>query len=96
MELSEQLLAVVMVLGILGAGLWVLKRKGFVRTTLRRAPRAGELRLEVLDRLPLTPQHSVHLIKIADRTILVGVSPGGCNLLESTGTLSAPAPKVNS
>jgi len=95
MELSQQLLAVVLVLGILGAGLWVLKRKGFVRTTLRRTQHPGEPRLEVIDRLPLTPQHSLHLIRIADRTILVGVSPGGCNLLESAPALGAPALKAN-
>src|SRR5260370_9406717 len=90
MEFSEQLGAVVMVLGILGAALWILKRKGWVRANLRRPQRAGEPRLEVIDRLALTPQHSVHLIRVADHTLLVGISPGGCNLLESTPTTSPP------
>ncbi len=44
----------------------------------RRPPR-----LEVIDRLPLTQHHSLHLIRLADRTLLIGLSPNGCNLLES-------------
>jgi flagellar biosynthetic protein FliO len=80
----DQLLAILMVLGILCGGLWVLRRKGLVQTNFRRpATRNGEPRLEVLDRLALTPQHSVHLIRIVDRVLLVGLSPGGCNLLEA-------------
>ena len=85
MEFGSQFLAVLMVLGILCGALWVLKRKGMVQTAFRRSSkRTGEPRLEVIDRLSLTPQHSVHLIRVADRTLLVGLSPGGCNLLESS------------
>jgi len=84
MELGEQLLAVVMVLGILVGALWLLKKKGMVQTSLRGRAREGQPRLEVVDRLALTPQHSLHLIRVADRTLLVGLSPGGCNLLESS------------
>jgi flagellar biosynthetic protein FliO len=83
LELGQQLLAVVMVLGMLCALLWVLKRRGFVRTPFRKDSHPGQPRLEVIDRLLLTPQHSLHLIRLADRTLLVGLSPNGCNLLES-------------
>lgn len=85
MEFGSQLLAVLMVLGILCGALWVLKKKGMVQPAFRRpGKRTGEPRLEVIDRLTLTPQHSVHLIRVADRTLLVGLSPAGCNLLESS------------
>lgn len=83
MELGQQLLAVVMVLGMLCSALWVLKRRGLVRTSFRKASDPSQPRLEVIDRLSLTPQHSLHLIRLADRTLLVGLSPNGCNLLES-------------
>jgi len=79
----EQLTAVIVVLGLLCGSLWLLKRKGWARTSFRRPARAGQPRLEVLDRLSLTPQHSLHLVRVADRTLLVGLSPQGCNLLES-------------
>ena len=91
MELAEQLLAVTAVLGLLCGSLWILKRKGWARAGLRRPARSGQPRLEVVDRLALTPQHSLHLIRLADRTLLVGLSPQGCNLLESAPSAMSPA-----
>ncbi len=84
MEAFQQLWVVVVVLGVLCGGLWLLKRKGWAQTALRRTGEDGRPRLEIVDRLPLTPQHSLHLVRWADRTLLIGLSPTGCNLLEST------------
>jgi flagellar biogenesis protein FliO len=92
MEMFQQLFAVVAVLGALCIVVWAMKRKGWARAPLfgpggpfrgARNPRDSHTRLEVLDRLVLTPHHSVHLIRLADRTLLVGLSPNGCNLLET-------------
>jgi flagellar biosynthetic protein FliO len=84
MEMFQQFVIVLAVLGLLCASLWILKRKGWARTGLRRRHDDGQPRLEVIDRLPLTPQHSLHLVRLADRTLLIGLSPNGCNLLESS------------
>ena len=83
MELFQQFVMVLVVLGLLCGALWLLKRKGWARTGMRRSGDGGQPRLEVIDRLPLTPQHSLHLVRLADRTLLIGLSPNGCNLLES-------------
>jgi flagellar biosynthetic protein FliO len=83
MEMFQQLSIVVVLLGILCGGLWLLKRKGYAYSSVRRARAEGQPRLEVIDRLALTPHHSLHLVRLADRTLLVGLSPSGCNLLES-------------
>jgi len=83
MEVFQQFLMVLIVLGLLCGALWALKRKGWVRTGLRRKREEGAPRLEVIDRLPLTQHHSLHLVRLADRTLLIGLSPNGCNLLES-------------
>lgn len=96
MEWMEQLLAVTAVLGLLFVSLWVLKRKGLVRNGFRRPARPGQPRLEVIDRLALTPQHSLHLVRLADRTLLVGLSPQGCNLLESGPSVTLPAVGLDS
>jgi flagellar biosynthetic protein FliO len=96
METTQQLLAVIAVLGLLCGSLWLLKRKGWVRTGLRRPARSGQPRLEVLDRLALTPQHSLHLVRLADRTLLVGLSPQGCNLLESGPSVTLPSAGLES
>lgn len=82
MQLGQQIVAVMAVLGLLLLLLTILRRKGFSRFPIGRAG-AATRRLELLERAPLTAQHSVHLIRLADRLLLVGVSPSGCHLLES-------------
>jgi len=88
MEILQQLLAVALVLGALGALVWTMKRKGWARGRVSSS-RDAQTQLEVIGRLALTPQHSVHLIRLADRILLVGLSPQGCNVLES-----APASSI--
>jgi len=83
MEMFQQLVVVASVLGLLCGGLWLLRRKGWASGVVRRGTRGDGPRLEVIDRLALTPNHSLHLVRLADRTLLIGLSPSGCNLLES-------------
>ncbi|MGD1094783.1 MAG: flagellar biosynthetic protein FliO [Bryobacteraceae bacterium] len=91
MEMFQQLVIVAVILAVLCGGLWVLKRKGWAQTTMRRSRADGQPRLEVIDRLTLTPHHSLHLIRLADRTLLVGISPNGCNLLECPPSAAIPS-----
>ena len=85
----EQSIAVVVVLSILAAALWLLRRKGLATVSMS-LPRAfaKQRRMEVLERISLTAQHSLHLVRIDDRLIVVGVSPSSCDQIES---LSQPA-----
>jgi flagellar biosynthetic protein FliO len=83
MDLIQQLSVVFLVLATLAVALWWLKRRGAARFALR-IPRSKSSRsLEAVERLPLGPQHSLHLIRAGDRALLIGVSPSGCALLES-------------
>ena len=82
MDLARQLLAVVLVLGLLAAALWWLRHKGGLRF-IGGAGRGGRQRHVVLvERVSLTPQHTLHLIHVADRALLVGTGPSGCGLIE--------------
>jgi flagellar biosynthetic protein FliO len=87
MEMLQQLLAVALVLGALCTLVWALKRKGWAAGGLSKT-RETQTQLEVIGRLALTQQHSVHLIRLADRVLLVGLSPSGCNVLESAPAAS--------
>ncbi len=78
----QQVLAVFLVLGLLGAALWLLRSRGFARFT-GTVRRKSTRHLEAIARLPLTPQHSVHLIRVADHAVLLALSPTGCTLVES-------------
>lgn len=80
MELIRQVLAVSAVLLLLAVFLWWLRGKGLARYR-SRGPRSRAL--QAVERVILGPQHSVHLVRLAGRGLLVGISPAGCALLES-------------
>ena len=90
----SQSLAVFLVLALLAALLWLARRKGLATLALRmpgknnrRVPR----QLCVVERIPLTGQHSLHLVNCAGRLILVGVSPAGCHAVVDLGEGAAEA-----
>jgi flagellar biogenesis protein FliO len=87
-------LAVLFVLALLFGLLWLARRKGLAALSLRlpgqsagRAPR----QLRVVERLPLTGQHSLHLVSCAGRSILVAVSPQGCSTVANFAELPTEA-----
>jgi flagellar biogenesis protein FliO len=78
--------AVVFVLGLLLAALWLLRRGGLgpAGFALRAAPTRGGRELEKLERLPLTPQHALHRVRFGKRTLIVATHPQGCSVLAET------------
>jgi flagellar biosynthetic protein FliO len=81
MELTQQILMIVAVFALLGGLLWLLRRRG----TLSFAPRRTSVRrLEILERVPLTPQHSLHLVRISGKVVLIGTAPSACTLLDQS------------
>jgi len=83
LELLEQILIVSAVLAVFGGGLWLLRKRGLVRLNIVSGS-SKRRNIEVLDRLPLTANHSIHVVRLADRVLVVAVSPAGCNLLDQT------------
>ena len=79
MEVIEQLAAVGLVLLLLAATLWALRRRGLLSVALSRKP--GGRRMECIERLPLGPQQVLHLVQLDGRDLLIVCSPGGCRLL---------------
>ena len=81
MELVSQMAAAAAVLGLLGVTLWWLRRRGMAGMT--PACRSGKRRLECLERLPLGPQQTLHLVRVGETALLVASSPAGCALLHT-------------
>jgi flagellar biogenesis protein FliO len=77
MEAIQQTLVVVFVLALLGATLYWLRGKGVARSIGR-----GERRMQTIERMTLSPQHSLHLVNVSGRVLLIAVSPGGCSVLD--------------
>jgi flagellar biogenesis protein FliO len=76
-----QVAAVAGVLTLLALTLWWLRRHGIAAVLPAR--RAPARRLECLERLPLGPNHTLHLIRLGETALLVASSPGGCSLVRS-------------
>ncbi len=92
MDVIQQMAAVAAVLGLLGLTLRWLRRRGLA------VPPAGLKRrrrsLECVERLPLGPQHALHLVRLNDRGLLVTSWPSGCALLESFPWRDAAGPEA--
>lgn len=82
-SLIQQMLTVLMVMALLAGLLLGLRRRGMARFRLALPGRKAPRRLETLERLPLTPQHSLHVVRMSGRELLIGVSPAGCSVLDS-------------
>jgi flagellar biogenesis protein FliO len=83
MEAFRQFAAALLVLGLLG-GLWLWsRRRGTALFGVKSSAPGGGRRLQTLERLPLSPQHSLHLVRAGGRLLLVAVSPGGCSVMDA-------------
>jgi flagellar biogenesis protein FliO len=98
LDILPQLLAILGVFALLGFTLWWLKRRGAVQIApmpFRMSASKGThpKMLQRVDALQLSPTHSLNLVRMADRAILIGISPGGFYLVESSSwkTLEAQA-----
>jgi len=80
METMAQAAVALGVLALLGGALFWLRKGGIAAWPT--PARAGR-RMQSLERLPLSPQHSLHLVRVGERTLVVATSPGGCTLLDS-------------
>ena len=78
----EPLWAVLVCAGLAAVLFW-LRKKGFAQAAVTLRRRGGTMR--VVERVHLTPQHSLHLVSLGDRNILVAASPANCQILEIRG-----------
>ena len=78
-------LALVLVLGLIGAAVWVLRRTGI-------APRVGSQHLRLVTQLPLGPRERVVIVEAGERWLLLGVGAGGITRLGTLPKAEAAAP----
>jgi len=87
MDFVQPFAAVLLVLGLLGGALFVLRKRGAAAFQFPGAARLGQASgpksLEVLERVALGPQHSLHLVRMGDRCVLIATAPSSCHLLHA-------------
>ncbi|HTB18384.1 MAG TPA: flagellar biosynthetic protein FliO [Bryobacteraceae bacterium] len=89
MQLTEQIGMVLLVFALLGGLLWFSKRRGLAAFPMGARRGGNGRRLELLERVSLTPQHALHLVRVADRTVLIATAPSSCTLLDAPVNLEA-------
>lgn len=68
---------------LLAVALWALRRRHYITFRLAGASAGRGRTLTREDRLLLTPHHSVHLIRVGSRALIVAVFNGGCAVLDA-------------
>ena len=89
MEVIQQMAAVAVVLFLLGGTLWILRRRGLAGVSVGN--RAASRRMRCLERLPLGPQHTLHLVRVGETELLLASSPSGCSLVREFASRAAEA-----
>lgn len=78
MEYLQQIVLVAVLLGVIGGAVWLLQRRGLATVNWTRP---SERRMHIVEKLPLTAQHAVHMVRVGDKLLLIGTAPGGCSVL---------------
>jgi flagellar biogenesis protein FliO len=79
MDIVRQSLAITFVFVLLAAALWLLRKKG-IRVGSGR-PRGGRGVLELRGHLALSHQHTIHLVRVGQRDLVLALHPAGVTLL---------------
>lgn len=93
MDTIQQLAGIVFVFALLGTAIVWLRRKNLI--FMGRPSKVADVnRLQVTDRVRLTPQHSLHVLRAGEREFIIATHAAGCTLLASNepakGTNSVP------
>jgi flagellar biogenesis protein FliO len=84
MDIIRQSLAITFVFALLWAALWFLRKRGNIPIGFPRAGSAHGV-LASRGKLALGPQHSIHVIRIGERDMVVAVHPAGVTVLSRPG-----------
>ena len=84
MDVVKQSLAITLVFVLLWAALWFLRKRGSAAISFPHS-RAKNGLLESRAKLSLTAQHSLHLVRVGDRELVLGIHPTGVSVLCDLG-----------
>jgi flagellar biogenesis protein FliO len=76
-------LSVLAVLGLLGAALW--SARGRASRFLLRTSFQKSATVETIERISLTPQHALHLVRVRGRELVLVTHSHGCTLILEGG-----------
>jgi len=80
----QQFIAVLFVLLALWGALLFLRKRGIAGLNAPRRTKKQAVCIEQLDRIRLTPQHSIHVLQIDNRRLVVAVHSQGVTVLNKS------------
>lgn len=83
METVRPILAIAFVLALLGAALLAL-RQGTSPLRVLRSGRQPERGFKVIERIALTPQHSLHIVRAGAEEWILATHPQGCSVIQKS------------
>jgi flagellar biogenesis protein FliO len=81
MDVLRQVLSVLTVFSLLCAVLWLLRRGGKVSFQGLTRVQGHTKSMVAVERLRLTPQHTLHIVRVNGREVLVATHPQGCSVV---------------
>jgi flagellar biogenesis protein FliO len=91
MDVLRQVFSVLLVFSLLGAVLWALRRGGRVsfqgligRGLARKRGLTNTRAIVAVERLVLTPQHTLHVVRVNGRELILATHPQGCTLVDTS------------
>jgi hypothetical protein len=83
MDVLRQIFSVLLVFSLLGAVLWLLQRGGklSIREFAGKRIPGSTRSMVAVERLALTPTHTLHMVHVNGRELLIATSPQGCALI---------------
>jgi flagellar biosynthetic protein FliO len=92
MDAVRPVLSVLVVLGMVLAAAWWLRRaNGAARVGFFRMGGSTPT-MRILERLPLTPQHTLVLVELSNERLVLGIHPAGVTIIRSEP--AAPSRRV--
>ncbi len=83
MDAFQQVFIVGAVMIAFAAALFALRRRGLISFAGPGFKPASTRQMQMIERLQLTPQHALCLVRLDGRTLLIGTAPSSCTLLNS-------------
>jgi flagellar biogenesis protein FliO len=81
MDVLRKVLSVLVVFSLLGAVLWLLRRGGRISFHGFARVQVHTRSMVAIERLRLTPQHTLHIVRVNGREVLVATHPQGCSVV---------------
>src|SRR4051812_25002313 len=89
MELSQQLVVVGLVLGLMALCLFFAQRRGLLRLNVSFPAGRDRVRrnMELVERLALTPHHGLHVVRSGENLLLIATHPRGVDVVERSSDI---------